>query len=95
MTDMTKNEKDFPELESQNNRPVTWDYTLDKMVSGEMTNVVTIYSNECPIYDESGQFPNVKFTGVTLTRSELQKMLDVLDDDMAKMKEHNPDHTFV
>ena len=92
---LSKNEKDFPELESGENRPVTWEYTLDKSVTGEMTNVVTIYSNESKSYNESGEYDNQQFSVVTLTRAELKNMLDILDDDIAKMKKHNPEHTFV
>lgn len=89
-------DKDFPPLSTGENRPVGWSYQLDTVAGQDVpTNSVTIYSRPALSCGESGENGFFKFGVVTLTRAEIAEILKVLDEDIADMRRHCPDHEFV
>lgn len=87
--------KAFPPLACGENRPVTWQYQLDRLEGANVsTNSVTILSRPVLDYDWSGEHCG-EFAVVTLTRAEIAEILRVLEDDIAKMRHYCPSEEFV
>jgi hypothetical protein len=86
----------FPPLTCGGGRPVTWHYQLDTIKGQDLpTNSVTIYSRPFMEIDESGEHEFEKFNTVTLTRAEVRAILDRLEEDIAEMRYHCPNHKFI
>lgn len=86
---------EFPELETCENRPVTWQYQLDQIKGREkITNSVTIFSRPVLNIDESGEHGFEEFAVVTLTKAEIAEILKTLEEDIAEMKKHCPDSEY-
>jgi hypothetical protein len=87
---------DFPALTSGGNRPVTWHYQLDALEGDEKpTNSVTIFSRPFLELDESGEHGLEQFSVVYLTRTEIAKILQVLEEDISDMRKYCPDTEFI
>lgn len=88
--------ENFPPLQSGDNRPVMWDCALDR-AEGENTptNTIRILLEPNIDFDESGEYPGKQFSSVTITRSELKKMLEFLERDIELQRKYCPEHEFL
>ena len=90
-----ENVSTYKELETGDNRPMTWAYQLDSLKgSDQVTNTISILSRPVLNIDESGEHGYELFATLSMTRAEIAELLDVLEEDIKEMRAACPKESF-